>query len=114
MRFFLFKDIYNKNYKIMGKRILRLNESELTQLIKQVIQEAPMAQGSQKGTGAIIPQDKKCVKPTMKSECTQNPAAKSTGGRVFYANGSVVMMIKGADGCPELCRVGDREIYKLS
>lgn len=95
----------------MGKRILRLNESELTQLIKTVIMENPVgmanpASAGNKGT---------CSKPTQpKSECVSNQMAKEKGGRIFEVNGSVVMMVKGADGCPELCRVGDKEIYKLA
>ena len=97
----------------MGKRILRLNESELTQLIKTVISENAIGMPNPATTKGGTTQN--CTKPTQpKSECASNQMAKEKGGRIFEVNGSVVMMIKVADGCPELCRVGDKEIYKLA
>lgn len=97
----------------MGKRILRLNESELTQLIKTVIMENPVGMANPattKGTQRA----ENCMKPVKpRSECTQNSIAREKGGKIFEVEGQVVMMVKAPNGCPELCRVGDKEIYKL-
>lgn len=92
----------------MAKRIVRLNERELTQLIKSVILEQPAAPAAPTGTDS-----EKCVKQTSQPNCSEFELAKTIGGKIFNTDGRVVMMVM-ENGCPKLCRVNDKELYKLS
>lgn len=94
----------------MAKRIVRLNERELTQLIKSVILEQPTAAP----TTATGNDSQKCEKQTSQPNCSEFEPAKTIGGRIFNTDGRVVMMVKDESGCPKLCRVNDKELYKLS
>jgi hypothetical protein len=99
----------------MAKKIVRLNERELTQLIKSVIKESPMNDEGGKGLGAIIPGDEKCKKQTSQPNCSEFEPARTVGGKIFNVEGrGVVMMVTDESGCPKLCRVGGKELYKLS
>lgn len=93
----------------MAKKIVRLNERELTQLIKSVIKESPMAPMS-----AGEPKQG-CQKQTSQPNCSEFEPAKTIGGRIFNTDVQVVvMMVKDESGCPKFCRVNDKELYKLS
>jgi hypothetical protein len=94
----------------MAKKIVRLNERELTQLIKSVIQE----QGPTDPTMATGANSQKCEKQTSQPNCSEFEPARTTGGRIFNTEGRVVMMVKDEKGCPQLCKVNDKELYKLS
>lgn len=86
------------------KKVVRLTESELSNLIKRVVKE-------QQSTEACRKEDQ-MPSPT-RPMCSSFEMAKSVGGKMIPVSGDVFMMVMDK-GCPKLCKVGKDEMYKLS
>ncbi len=88
--------IYIRNYKDM--KTIKLNERELTRLIRNVVMEQP---------SRFTQEEQKCLKnmPDLSRPVCSTIGIKS--GRIFASTSTIFLQYLDESNCPKLCRVGN-------